>query len=205
MKNKIYTFLAVVGVLGIGISLAKPLLTAQTDFGSTRSRHEAAMESRILQDSGDRTWINGENIRYYSTRHGFTFERPYRWQGRSSFDIDALLSTGYTPFALSFDGHLERTQNPDEELRVIVRDANGRSLGDIVNAQGTGNGSSTTLGGKPAMRYQTNSGNEIVTALWKRKQYDVILKPTSSSERLRSAYENTVQTFRFIDLQLRAE
>ena len=151
------------------------------------------------------TWIDGDNIRYYSLRYGFTFERPYHWQGRSLVDIDALLSTGYTPFGLSFDGHLERKKNPDEELRVIVRDANERSLSDIVNAQGTGNGSSTTLGGKPAIRYQMSNGSEAVTSIWKQKQYDVILKPSSASERLKKAYENAIQTFRFIDQQLRVE
>lgn len=204
MKNKLYLPIALVSALGIGISLAGPLLTAQTDFGSTRSRHEAAMESRILQDSGDMTWIDGDNIRYYNTQHRFSFERPYRWQGRSSFDIATLLSTGYSPFKLSFDGHLERTLIPEEEVRVIVRDTLERSLGDIVSTQGAG-GSSTTLGGKPATRYQMNDGTEAVTAVWKRKQYDVILKPSSASERLRNAYENAVRTFRFIDEQLRVE
>lgn len=206
MKNKHYTFAAILlGTLGIGISLAGPLLTAQTDFGSTRSRHQAALESRTLQGSDNMTWMDGDNIRYYSVRYALSFERPYRWQGRSFIDIDALLSTGYTPFGLSFDGHLERKQNPDEELRVIVDDANGRSLNDIMNAQKTGNGSSTTLGGKPAIRYQMSNGNEVVTTLWKGKQYDVILRTSTAGERLRNAYENAIQTFRFIDQQLRVE
>lgn len=184
-------------------ALNVPLLTAQTD-STHRSRRAAAEQSRVWQIGvGATTWIDGEDIRYYSTIHGYRFERPYRWQGRSGVEYIALQSAGFTPFPLDEFGHLQRTDKPSEEILIIVRLAEGRTLSAIVDANAATSPQSITLGDKPALRYNTSDGREVVTAVFKNMQYDLILVPVNASERLKGAYERAIASFKFIDHKLR--
>lgn len=181
-----------------------PLLTAQTDFDTYRSRHAAAEEARLWQlGAGEMTWVDGEDIRYHSLVHGYRFERPYRWQGRSGVEYSALQSAGFTPFPLDEFGHLKHTDKPNEEIVVIVRSAEGRSLSAIVDPVAATTPESTTLGDKPALRYKTSDSREIVTAVFSNMQYDLILVPVNASERLKNAYERAIASFKFIDHKLR--
>jgi hypothetical protein len=199
----------IVGVAAACITLAAviagPYLSAfyqVDDIGTHRSRHKAAEEQRGFVPIGETTWIDGEDIAYYGLQYGFRFDRPYRWQGRSFLASDALQSTGYSPFKLDFNGSLMRTNKPEEELIVIVR-ATDKTLDTVVSEKAATDGTSTTLGGRSAMRYKTSDGQEVITAIFKGKQYDVILQPATASERLKNAYEKAVESFKFIDRNLR--
>lgn len=180
-----------------------PLLTAQTD-SSHRSRHASAEQSRLWQiGAGEMTWIDGEDIRYYSTLHGYRFERPYRWQARSGVEYTAAQSAGFTPFPLDEFGNLKRTDKPNEEIMIIVRPTLGKTLSAIVDPIAATMSISVTLGDRPALRYQTGDGREIVTAVFKNTQYDLILMPVNASERLKATYEHAIASFTFIDHKLR--
>jgi hypothetical protein len=212
MKNNIDIDIAVAAfalVIGAAAVIAAPLLSAynadpDADYGSHRSRKKAAYEERRFFAVGDTfvTWIDGDNIRYYGIRDGFRFERPYRWHGRSRIENDALLSSGFAPFNLDFRGQLLFSTNPDEELRVTVR-ATDKDLDAIANERATNTATSMTMGGKPAIRYVTADGHEVVTAKFNRKQYDIILKSQDASERFRDAFEHAIKTFKFIDNNFR--
>src|SRR3989344_4240249 len=180
-----------------------PLLTAQTD-SSHRSRHAAARQSRLWQiGAGEMTWIDGEDIRYHSTLYGYRFERPYRWQARSMVEYTALQSAGFTPFPLDEFGNLKHTDKPSEEIIVIVRPALGNTLSAIVDPIAATTPVSIILGDRPALRYFTNDSREIVTAVFKNMQYDLILMPVNASERLKATYERAIASFTFIDHKLR--
>lgn len=151
-------------------------------------------------------WDDGEDITYWSTEHGFRFDRPYHWQGRSPTVTDALQSPGYAPFKLSFSGNLERRSEPDEEVIVVVRSAQGMTLSDVVDAHRAADSSpvSTTLGNQPAMRYITTKGEEAVTTVFQSKEYTILLKPLDAGERVKPVFERAVQSFRFINRRLQS-
>ncbi|MBI3336330.1 hypothetical protein HYZ98_02055 [Candidatus Peregrinibacteria bacterium] len=211
MKTKIvllgFTFLISASVVRLVEpffpALNIPLLTAQTD-SSHRSRRAAAEQSRMWQiGAGETTWIDGEDIRYYSTLRGYRFERPYRWQARSMVEYSALQSAGFTPFPLDEFGSLKHTDKPSEEIVIIVRSALGKTLSAIVDPIAATTPVSITLGDRPALRYQTGDSREIVTAVFNNMQYDLVLMPVNASERLKNTYERAIASFKFIDHKLR--
>lgn len=182
-------------------------LLAQVELTSHRLRHEAAEAVHSLLTTLDgETWIDGDDIAYFSVAHGYYFDRPYRWQARSEVETDALQSAGFAPFGFDPMGRLERQETPAEEIIVSIRRLGpDEGLESAVNRRKASDspGTGVTLGSRAAIRYTTPDGLEAVTAVLDGKEYTLLLKPKEASERIRSAFERAISSFRFIDRNLR--
>jgi hypothetical protein len=202
--------------LSAALILANPLLkkintentsaSAQNEYGSSRSRHNDALILHSLTVDEDETWIDGDNIAYYSTTHLYTFERPYRWQGRSNFLPELLQSSGFTPFKVSFRGRLNRQSNPEEEIEIIVESiTDGTPLDTVVAARKAADSTvqGTSMHFQPASSYTTSDGAKAVSTVNGPKAYHLILRPIDASERLQEAFSHAKSTFRFIDRNLK--
>jgi hypothetical protein len=153
-----------------------------------------------------RLTVSKRSLPYYNIQHGYRFDRPFQWQGRTNIEEGALQSSGFAPYLLDYDERLLKRDPPNEELSVAVYAASGdATLLGIVNSRllpGT-SATSLTLGGAPALRYTSSDGREMVTALRNRKQYDLVLRPATAGDELRNAFERVVTSFEFIDRKLR--
>jgi len=182
------------------------LLAGLTDpaASTTRSRRAAARENSVVATPEYAAWMDGTERYYYSTAHLFRFILPLRWQGRPFIDDTALLSPGFAPFLRNeATGALKRIPAPEEEIQIVVRPApDTATSAGLARGRGGSDIGSMTLGGRDAARYKLG-GNEIVTAISGGKQIDLILVPAGAGDRLRAAYDRAVNSFEFLNGNLR--
>ncbi|PIQ75992.1 hypothetical protein COU78_03460 [Candidatus Peregrinibacteria bacterium CG10_big_fil_rev_8_21_14_0_10_49_24] len=136
---------------------------------------------------------DNDSIVHFSKDYGYKVSVPREWIGRSHVYKTALQSCGFSPVA--------RKDAPEVVIAVQSTPRNV-SIESVVTPRIHKNtfAKQVRVGNTTGLWYRSTDDREMVSALYRGREYDIILSSSKADRETRDRFKKIVREFRFVEV-----